>query len=75
MEAIKMDGVKEYAEGMIVELTQTTGIYESAIPKEQRDGYGRWVIRAKNEGGYNCTEVDVFQLVQWLKSNRPDMIA
>ena len=71
----EMCGVTEYAEDMSVELTQTDGVYQSGIPVEQRKGYGRWVIRAKNEGGYNCTEVDIIELVSWLKANRPDLIA
>lgn len=70
-----MDGVTEYAEGMSVELMQTTGIYKTGIPVEQRAGYGRWVVKAKNEAGYNYTQVDILELVSWLKANRPDLLA
>ena len=61
-----MDGVKEYCEEMNVELIQTTGLFDG-------EGRGRWVIMAKNEGGYNSTEVDVLQMIDWLRKNRPDL--
>ena len=32
---------------------------------------GRLIIRAYNEGGHNCTEVDLKQLLAWLKINLP----
>jgi hypothetical protein len=54
-----MEGVKEYSEGMVVELV---------VHK------GRLVIRAYNEGGYNCTDVDALQLVGWLRVHRPDIL-
>lgn len=69
-----MDGVVEYAERYQVELVQTTGIYRFGVPDEQSEGFGRWVVKALNEGGCNCTEVDVLQLVAWLKKNRPDLL-
>ena len=28
---------------------------------------GRLVIRAKNEGGFNVTEVDLWDLIDWLR--------
>ena len=71
---IEMDGVTEYAEGMPVILTQTDGVDDPWIPKDQRVGRGRLVVQAKNEGGFNCTHVDILQLVAWLKANRPDLL-
>ncbi len=59
-----MSDVTEYAEGFDVELVQ--GNIHS-----QR---GRWIVKAWNEGGNNTTEVDVEQLVAWLKANRPDLL-
>lgn len=69
---MKMLGVTEYAEGMTVELTKTTGGYIS--PDNKNSGAGRWVVLAKNEGGCNCTEVDVIEMVDWLWKNRPDLM-
>jgi hypothetical protein len=54
-----MDGVREYCEGSPVELA--------------RDGEaGRLVITAYNEAGFNCTRVDLWDLIQWASagSNR-----
>jgi len=59
---IEMAGVREYCECKRVEL----GMHEDS---------GRLVVRAWNEGGSNCTEVDVLELVAWLKQNRPDLLA
>ena len=55
-----LEGVNEYCEGMPVELAETS--------------LGRLVIRAKNECGYNGTDVDLLELIAWLKKNRPDML-
>lgn len=43
-----LENVREYSEGMKVELTMHRG---------------RLCIRAYNEGGYNCTEVDFYDLM------------
>lgn len=58
--AVIMGGVREYAEGFAVELA---------------DESGRAVVVAKNEGGYNCTQVDVADLVAWFRAHRPDLLA
>ena len=50
-----LEGVREYAEGFPVELW--------------RDGKnGRLVIRAWNEAQCNCTDVDLWDLMDWLSS-------
>ena len=28
---------------------------------------GRWYVRAYNEGGYNCTTVDLYDLLDWVR--------
>lgn len=56
---ITMNGVTEYNEGMEVSLSETDG---------------KLVIKALNEAGYNSTEVDLLQLLEWVKTNRPDLI-
>jgi len=63
-----MVGVQEYCEEMSVKLIQRIDELEDGI------GNGRWVIKALNEGGYNSTEVDVLQMIDWLKKNRPDLL-
>lgn len=72
-----MQGVTEYGENMDVYLDTTTGLYNAdnhGLPDHQRQGYGRIVIVAINEGGFNSTEVDLLQLLSWVKHNRPELL-
>lgn len=69
---IELDGVAEYSEEMSVSLRKTDGKHKTGIPKEQCVGFGRTVIHAKNEAGFNCTEVDLEHLLNWLAHNRPE---
>lgn len=69
-----MKGVTEYCEEMNVELKGTNGHYTFGVPKEKWPGRGRLIIRALNESGYNSTEVDLLELLTWLKENRPDIL-
>jgi len=54
-----MQGVTEYAEGMDVELR-----WEKGLP----------VIYAQNKAGYNCTMVDLVELLTWVKLNKPELL-
>lgn len=54
-----MDGVREYAEGMVVELVEEDG---------------RPHVVAFNQGGYDSTAVDLLDLVAWLRRCRPDLL-
>lgn len=54
MKKIVMEGVREYCEEMDVSLRTTNG---------------RLVIEARNECGHNSTEVDLLDLLDWLKAN------
>jgi hypothetical protein len=57
---LNCEGVREYMGEDIVNLkTLDNGIL---------------VIEAINEGGHNSTEVDLLQLIQWLKINRPELL-
>ena len=58
---IKMKGVREYNEGMLVEL-------------DLAENDNRTVIVAYNEAGYNSTEVDLLDVIEWVKNNRPELI-
>ena len=64
-----MEGVREYAEDDPVTLEFEGPKDFSKIPEG-----GRWVVRARNEGGFNCTQVDVLDLLKWLRENRPDLL-
>jgi len=53
-----MVGVREYNEEMNVKLT-----YEKERP----------VILAYNEAGYNNTQVDLIDLLAWVRDNMPEL--
>ena len=72
-ECTLMDGVTEYAEGYGVRLVETTGA-DAGLGKPH-EGAGRLAIKAFNEAGCNCTEVDLLELLAWVKANRPDLMA
>ena len=55
--------VSEYAEEMAVK-----------IDKISVGGEKRWVVEARNEGGYNLTQVDLKQLLDWVKANKPELL-
>ena len=52
---ITLDGVREYCEEMPVLL--------------RTNGNGLLVIEAYNEGGFNCTQVDLVDLLLWIANN------
>lgn len=64
---MKMEGVTEYCEEFPVELVETKRW-------DPPSAVGRLVVKAWNEGGGGSTEVDVLELVAWLKRNRPDLL-
>jgi hypothetical protein len=51
-----MEGVREYAEEMDVELRRESGT-------------GRLVVVAFNEAGYNFIEIDFEDLKEWIRKN------
>lgn len=77
-DSIEMIGVREYSEGEPVYLSKLKkDTYWDGKPEEEIWGSklnGREVIVASNEGGYNCTQIDLLGLVEWLKNNRPELL-
>jgi hypothetical protein len=60
-----MDDVTEYEEGMEVKL-----VYQ----KDEQTKKERYMVLAKNEAGHCCTRVDLIQLLDWVKINKPELI-
>jgi len=58
MAYLGMKGVREYNEEMEVELN---------------DGE-RPTVKAYNEGGYNSTEIDLIDIIEWTRVNRPNLL-
>ena len=55
--------IRDYSEELPVKIEKTV------LPK----GNARWVIHAKNEGGYNGTQVDLLDVLEFVKKNMPDI--
>ena len=65
--------IREYAEEMEVTISdwqKTT--WEDDKPVG--GGEVRLVITALNEGGYNCTDVDLRDVITWVKANMPELL-
>jgi len=56
MTQIEMVGVREHGEE-----------YPVSVARDNKTA--RWVILAANEGGYNSTVVDLFDLLKWINHN------
>ena len=65
MNTVIMNGVREYSEELDIK------IGESNCDKAA----GREVVWAFNEGGYNNTQIDILDLLSWIMTNRPDLLA
>jgi hypothetical protein len=55
-----MSGVREYSDGHLVEL---------------REYDGRDVVLAWNQGAHDCTQVDLLDLIAWIRKNKPEILA
>jgi hypothetical protein len=61
MDNIKMKGVRDYGEGFDVELWK-------------RDEDGRLVVISYNEGGCNFTTIDLLDIIEWVRENKPELL-
>ena len=48
--------------------------YPVKITSREVEGKERLVIDALNEGGYNGTEVDLLDVLKWVKENMPELL-
>jgi hypothetical protein len=55
------------------EISEILEIYVDRILIRKEDYWD--IERAFNECGYNSTEVDIIDLLKWLKKNRPDLLS
>ncbi len=68
-EGIKLDGVREYGDGDAVELARTQGKGYMT-----RTDAGRLVVRGWSECHNAAVEIDLLDLIAWLRANRPDLL-
>ncbi len=73
----ELKGVREHGEGYPVELCRSW----VTVPEQDRAKTGssmmqtgRWCIYASNEGDHNSTAVDLFDLLAWIKANKPELL-
>ena len=72
-------GIHEYCEEMGVEITRLDPKrvegYGDAMSPETRQAHTdrRWVVKAFNEGGCNSTEVDLVELLRFVKRDMTEL--
>lgn len=66
-----MTEIREYAEEYPVQIRLLKEVSEI---KGFNKGLGRYVIIAENEGGYNCTSVDLLDVLEWVKKHKPELL-
>ena len=71
---IEIIDAREYCEGIQVNLVTVDGVYASGLPQAEWQGHGRLAIQAYNESGYNSTQVDLLDLIKWLRNNYPELL-
>jgi hypothetical protein len=64
---MKLSEVRDHCEHHEVEISFQEDWERPEEPKRE-------CIIATNEGGYNCTMVDLLDLIQYLKENRPELL-
>lgn len=85
--ALVMEGVREYGEStgnvrivdgveaLDYEYVERTGAEARMFDLVVKRSRPVIVVVAENEGGYNDTEVDLMDLLRWVKKNRPELWA
>lgn len=63
-ESVELTGVHEYVEGYPVTLKRTT----------REECSGRLVIEAINQGGFDSVQIDLLELLSWIKRHRPELV-
>ncbi len=72
--------IHEYCEEMeveIVKLLPEDGVrHRKTMNERSYQGHteARWVVKAQNEGGYNHTRVDLIDVIEWVKINKPELL-
>lgn len=62
--------IREYREGYDVEIVPVSDSKIGNNPELM----GRPVILALNECGHNCVEVDLLDVIEWIKENKPELL-
>ena len=74
MVAIYYGGVWVFDKKSETKLTDIREYNESIYPYLYFDKLrDRWILLAENEGGYNATYIDLFDVVDWIDENREEI--
>lgn len=65
--SIKM---REYCEELNVEIEERIDSDKIAGV----GGIGRLIIKSSSEGGYSGTEVDLLDVIDWVRENKPELL-
>lgn len=66
---IEMIGVREYGEGLPVILTHSDGMFD-----EDSDGCPRLVLKIQSAEGYAEPEIDLLDVLDWIKDTKPELL-
>ena len=63
-----IEEIREYGDGSPIELdTELPSRYNQLTEQ-------RIIVRAYNECGHCCTEIDLLDLIAWIKKNKPNLL-
>lgn len=74
---ILREDIREYCEGYAVEVTKIdadASVASAADLGAHPPNGMRWIVRAFNEGHHNSTEIDLVDLLTWLRRHRPELL-
>ena len=66
--------IREYNEEMRVEIEFLLPDKFDSETVKNNLGNGRWIIRAYNEGGHNSVDIDLVDIIDWVKENKPELL-
>ena len=66
-------GIREYGEELIMKTDIREYGEELDVEVEFDQEKNRWVIIANNQSGFDCTMVDLMDVVDWYSANRQVM--
>lgn len=58
-------GIREYCENMTVSIIE---------PNTDHNDENRYIIVALNEAGHNSTNVDLLDVIEWVKKIKPELL-
>jgi hypothetical protein len=75
-ENVKMTSIREYSEGLPVTIEEYVVTERKSLQLQGRAKVGerRITIVASCQAGFDGTQVDLLDLLQWVKENKPELL-